>query len=302
MSNWILNNIFLKIGAILAAVLLWFHVITEREAFETIDVPIKFESLSDSLIIVEISDSSSTFQLETKIKQLILLNLFGRPYMSVDLNNIKKGENRIELSKEWIILPSWRPLKVDRIVVPREIEVKTEIKDRKKVPVKTVIEGSPEEGCFVKTIEVDPDSIELIGGEKSLETIKEVSIEPVNIAGKSGNFLAMKNIIVPAGGFQTLQKEVKVNVVFEKFVTRTFSDVEIILKTEANYSVVPASIDVTVAGPENLLKDIDSSDIKAYVDFKDEKEKVIPYFNLPDGIVFKTCKPRRVEIRKIGEK
>jgi YbbR domain-containing protein len=301
MSNWILNNISLKVGAILASVLLWLHVVTERKAYESVDVPIRFQSISDSLIVVDVSDSTVTFQLETKIKQLILLNLFGHPYMDVDLDDVKKGENRIELSKDWIVLPSWRPLNVDRIIVPSEITVKTELQDRKKVPVNAILEGSLQEGYFVKTVETNPDSITLIGGKNSLETIKEVNLEPVDVEGKTGSFSSRKRVVVPEGGFKALQTEVKVNIVCEKFVTRTFSDIKVILKDKENYSVIPASIDVTVAGPENIVKNINSSRIKAYVDSKGKRENIIPYFNLPDGIVFKSCNPRRVEIRKIGE-
>lgn len=297
MSNWILNNIPLKIGAILVAVLLWLHVVTERKAFEVMDVPILFESLSDSMVVVEVSDSTATFQLETKIKQFILLDLFGHPYMKVNLVDVEKGENKIELSKDWIVLPSWRPLNVDKIVFPREIMVKTEIKGRKKVAVKAKTEGSPFEGYFVKSVDTDPDSVMLIGGKNILETVSQVELEPVDISEKNISFSIMKSVIVPEGGFQPLKKDVKVNVIFEKFISRTFSDIRVILKGNENYGVIPESIDVTVAGPESIIKNINSSQIKAYVEFKGKKENIIPYFNLPDGIVFKSCNPRRVKIR-----
>ncbi len=174
MGKWILHNVWLKIGSIVFAFLLWFHVVSERLVFENVGAPIKFRNLPGELVIVNNVEKEVIFQIKTKVKQLILLNLFGHPYISVDLTNLVPGKNSIKLSKDWISLPSWRPLDITGIVRPKQLAIETEKTDKKQVSVRVVIKGTPQDRTFIKKIMVEPDSIILIGGKRKLEEIKEI--------------------------------------------------------------------------------------------------------------------------------
>lgn len=297
MAKWILGNIPLKIGSVIIAILLWFHVISERWVFETVNAPVRFQNLSENLVIVDIADREVTFLIETKVKQLILLNLFGHPFMKVDLSNVVQGKNNIELSKNLISLPSWRPLDITGKISPEQLTIEIEEKDEKKVPVKVIIKGTPQGGRFVKKITVEPDSIILIGGKKRLKKMKEIETDTVDISKKEKDFDVTEQLIIPDGGFSSRTDKVSVNILFERYVTKTVTGVKIVLKGIGDYDVYPETIDVIVEGADTLLGNLSSNDIKAYVDIKGNKKNVIPYFNLPEGIVFKSCEPQRVEVR-----
>lgn len=297
MAKWILGNIPLKIGSVIIAILLWFHVISERWVFETVNAPVRFQNLSENLVIVDIADREVTFLIETKVKQLILLNLFGHPFMKVDLSNVVQGKNNIELSKNLISLPSWRPLDITGKISPEQLTIEIEEKDEKKVPVKVIIKGTPQGGRFVKKITVEPDSIILIGGKKRLKKMKEIETDTVDISKKEKDFDVTEQLIIPDGGFSSRTDKVSVNILFERYVTKTVTGVKIVLKGIGDYDVYPETIDVIVEGADTLLGNLSSNDIKAYVDIKGNKKNVVPYFNLPEGIVFKSCEPQRVEVR-----
>ncbi len=297
MAKWILSNIPLKIGSVIIAILLWFHVISERWVFETVNAPVRFQNLSENLVIVDIADSEVTFLIETKVKQLILLNLFGHPFMKVDLSNVVQGKNNIELSKNLISLPSWRPLDITGKISPEQLTIEIEEKDEKRVPVKVIIKGTPQGGRFVKKITVEPDSIILIGGKKRLKKMKEIETDTVDISKKEKDFDVTEQLIIPDGGFSSRTDKVRVNIFFERYVTKTVIGVKIVLKGIGDYDVYPETIDVIVEGADTLLGNLSSNDIKAYVDIKGNKKNVIPYFNLPEGIVFKSCEPQRVEVK-----
>ncbi|MBA7600349.1 hypothetical protein KAU13_09095 [candidate division WOR-3 bacterium] len=297
MARWILNNISIKIGSVVIAILLWFHVISERWVFETVNTPIKFQNLPEHLVIVDGADIIVTVQIRTKVKQQILLTFFGHPYIKVDLTNAVQGKNRIELSQNWIVLPSWRPLDIMGIVTPKKLIVETEEKDMKMVSVKAVISGKPQEGSFIRDIIVEPDSIVLIGGRNRLKGVKEVVTDTIDVSKKEKDFTVDKKLVIPDGSFSSEMDKVMVNILFEKYTIKTLSGVRIILKGDGDYEVYPESISVTVRGLENLLKNVNPSDIKAYIDIENAGKDVIPYFNLPEGIIFKSCEPQRVEIR-----
>jgi YbbR domain-containing protein len=297
MGRWILHNIWLKVGTIIFAFLLWFHVASERLVFENVSVPIKLENLPDELVIVNNVEREVSFQIKTKVKQLILLNLFGHPYISVDLTNIVSGKNSIKLSEDWINLPSWRPLDITGLVRPKQLLIETEKMDKKQVSVRVVTKGTPQDKTFIKKIMVEPDSIVLIGGKRKLNEIEEIETDTVDVSKRSKNYNIEKWLIIPDGGFSSETQMVRVSILFERYVTKAFRGVAITLKGDGDFTVDPESIVVTVGGPENLLEGLKPSDIKAYIDVKDNEKYVIPYFNLPEGIVFVCCEPGKVKVR-----
>jgi len=297
MVRWIFNNIPLKIISIILALLLWFHVVTERRVEETIEAPVLFSNLPANLIIVKGTDVKVNFRVVTKVKQLILLEFFGHPFMNVDLSNVVLGENTIASSVESIALPSWRPLDITGIIVPKDFTIVTEEKVHKKVVVNVVMNEKPQEGIFIKNVVAEPESIILIGGDKKLKNVNEVLTDTVNISGKKDDFTIEKQIIIPDGSFSTKTDKIKVSIIFKHFSTKRLMGVKLIIKGDENYELFPKLIDVDVSGPENLIRDLSPSDIKAYVDSKGSERFVTPYFNLPEGIVFKSSNPSTVEIR-----
>jgi YbbR domain-containing protein len=262
-----------------------------------VGAPIKFRNLPDELVIVNNVEKEVIFQIKTKVKQLILLNLFGHPYIVVDLTNLIPGKNSIKLSEDWISLPSWRPLDITGIVRPKQLAIETEKMDKKQVSVRVVIKGTPQDKTFIKKITVEPDSIILIGGKRKLKEIKEIETDTVDVSKRGKNYSIEKWLIMPDGGFSSETQSVRVSVLFEKYVTKALQGVTITLKGDGDFTVDPESIVVTVGGPENLLRGLKPSEIKAYIDVKDNEKYVIPYFNLPEGIVFVSCEPGKVEVR-----
>ncbi|TET19238.1 MAG: hypothetical protein E3J78_05490 [Candidatus Cloacimonadota bacterium] len=297
MFKWLFNNISIKIGSIVIAALLWFHVASEQSVLETINAPLVFHNVPEKLIVVNEVEDEVRFQIRTKVKQLILLMIFGKPLMKVSLLDATVGKNTVKLSKDWIVLPSWRPLEITMLISPQQIELELEERAEKKVSVKSVLKGSPTEGVFVKQVTLEPDSIVLISGKKRMRKIKEIQTDTIDITNLQKDFSVEKRLRMPETGYSSATEVVTVNVYFERFVTKTLTGVKITLKGEGNYEIIPELLEVTVQGPESLLKNLAAVDIKAYVEAKKVGGNIIPFFNLPEGCAFKTCNPQRVEVR-----
>lgn len=298
MTRWMFNNLALKIGSVFIAALLWFHVVTERWVVETITAPIKFQDLPADLVVVNDVQSEVRFQVRTKVKQLILLTYFGSPFMRIDLSTLNQGGNTLDLSEELIVLPSWRPLEVVGIVGSRKMDVEADRRAERTVPVQPVFVGTPLEGNFLKNFKVTPDTVVLIGGDSRIRKIKEVFTDSIDITGRHEDYHVERALIMPEGGFSTATEVVSVHLNFERFRSKTVSGVAITLKGVRDLAVFPGSLEVTVMGPESLLDGISSDDIKVFVDAQGPGKQIMPFFNVPDGIVFKTCNPPRVEVRE----
>ncbi len=297
MFKWLFNNISIKIGSIVIAALLWFHVVSEQSILETISAPLVFHNVPGNLIVVNEVEDEVRFQIKTKVKQLILLMIFGKPLMKVNLLDATVGKNTVKLSEDWIVLPSWRPLEITMLISPQQIVLELEERADKKVSVKVALKGSPVEGVFVKQITLEPDSIVLVGGKKRIKKIKEVQTDSIDITNLQKDFSVVKRLRMLETGYSSATEQVTVNVYFERFVAKTLTGVKITLKGEGNYEIIPKLLEVTVQGPESLLENLAADDIKAYVEAKKAGGNIIPFFNLPEGCVFKTCNPQRVEVR-----
>jgi|GEM_PF-4768691 len=299
--KWIFNNIALKIGALLIAILLWFHVVTEKVVYETVEAPIRYQNLPDTLVIVGTSADAISFQIKTKVKQLILLNLFGHPFTRINLEKVKKGKNQIEPSVNWLVLPSWRPLDIIGVISPEEVSVETEKKNSKKIAVIATIVGTPEKGYFLKEITINPDSVNLNGGKKRLRKINEIGTDTIDVSKRTMGLEVDASLIMPGKGFSSKTEKVKVNIVFEKCEKKTLYGVNIILKGKENYEVYPESLNVTVTGPEEILDKITATDIEAFVDIKGFQVQAVPFFNLPKGVVLESYEPQKVKVRTKGK-
>jgi YbbR domain-containing protein len=301
MTRWIFSNFALKVGSIFIAALLWFHVVTERWVVETITAPIKFYDLSEELVVVNDVQTEVRFQVRTKVKQLVLLTYFGNPFMRIDLSTVTHGSNTVDLAEDLIILPSWRPLEVAGIVGPKKISIETDTKVEKTVSVRPVFTGTPLEGNFVKGLQIVPDTIVLTGGKTKIRKVKEVYTDTIDITGRHEDCTLQASLFIPAGGFSSMTKTVSVHLTFERYRSKVLKDVVITLKGDEHLTVFPGSLEVTVMGPESLLADVASDDIKVFVDAKEPGTNIMPFFNLPDGVAFKSCNPPRVEVRESNE-
>jgi YbbR domain-containing protein len=298
MTRWIFSNIALKIGSVAIALLLWFHVVTERWVVETVTAPIKYQGLAEDLVVVNEVQTEVRFQVRTKVKQLILLDYLGNPFARIDLSTVTQGSNVIDLSGEFIVLPSWRPLEVMGIVGPKSIAIETDSRAEKTVAVKPQFSGTPLEGNFIKTIRLVPDTVVLIGGQTQIRKVKEVYTDTIDVAGRHEKCSIETGIMLPEPGFTSTTEMVTVQLTFERYRLKTLSGVPITLKGNRHLVVLPGSLEVTVMGPESLLEEVASKDIKVFVDAKAPGTAVVPFFNLPDGIAFKSCDPPRVEVRE----
>jgi hypothetical protein len=294
MGRWILNNFALKIGSVAIAVLLWAHVVTERWVVETVSAPIKFLNLPDDLVVTNDIETESQFQVRTKVKQSILLAYFGHPFMRVDLSDVTQGSTTLELKEDLIVLPSWRPLEIVGIIGSRKITIETDTKEERSVPVKPIFSGSPLEGNAVGGFSISPDTVPLIGGKTQLRGVKEIYTDTIDISGRHQDYRTEVELIMPGAGFSSPIEKVAVQVTFERHVS--FKGIRIMLKGEEHLRISPETLEVTVSGPQALLDEIESDDIKAFVDARESGTNVTPFFNLPKGIVFKACDPPYVKV------
>jgi hypothetical protein len=180
----LLDNLGLKLVALLLAVLVYLNVFTERSATMLVEFPIHFTDLADSLSLSGPMPPAIQAELRGTGKNFIRLWL-TEPRIKISLAGMGPGRHRRLVESEDLPLISSDKLKVERLVTdPPQIEWIIEVRASRLVPVAPRLEGDPARGFVTASIRVEPPAFRVRGPEKVLVGLDSVRLEPVRIAGR----------------------------------------------------------------------------------------------------------------------
>jgi YbbR domain-containing protein len=235
---------------------------------------------------------------EDKLKQV------EQVYVEVDLGDynfnyhqqlpVKVEDRNGNLLLDWINVT---PSQVDVLVpVVHELPAKT-------VPVKTPVEGTPEDGFEVGRIVVEPELLTILGEQPVLDGIESITTEPVNIDGETQDVVERVAVIVPKG--VTLDREnnnVTAVVRIEQTKDKSFVGLPVLAKNtpEGLTPEFPApTVNISVKGAESLMERLMGADIEVFVDLKNltgGEHQVPVQVNLPKGVTLTEKVPQQITV------
>src|SRR3990170_5566326 len=129
------DNLWLKLGAILLACLLWLHASTDKLYEYTFDYNLKMVNLSPELILAEPLPASVQVKIYGKGKELLKLLLSKERTLKIDAQKFSAVEFELPLRKEMISIPEGLNLSVVEIASPKALMINLQKLEEKKVPV-----------------------------------------------------------------------------------------------------------------------------------------------------------------------
>jgi YbbR domain-containing protein len=210
-KNFFSINPGLKLASVGLAVLLWFLVVSQGRSVIVVDIPVGFKNIPAQL---EALEGTKTVSVSIEGQERIL-NKLGQGDISViiDLSDVKKGNMFIPLSKENVTLPNMLRV-VD--ISPQTVKLKIEEKIIKRVPVRTVIIGSPAQGFEIQGMSVAPKMVEIKGTEGVIKKIHFVKTEPLDITGITENLQTRVFVDVGKNTIKLNTTEVQVTIAVKK--------------------------------------------------------------------------------------
>jgi YbbR domain-containing protein len=137
------------------------------------------------------------------------------------------------------------------------------------VELKPQIVGLPEEGYELVDVTVKPERVRIAADQDVLDTIKELTLEELDITGAYNNILSVRNIL-NAEGLILLDMASKpvVNAVVEKIIERefefTYDDIQFINKSDdvdVKFEEGEDKIIVRVVGTSTLVNGLEKDDL-----------------------------------------
>ncbi len=209
LARRICRNFWPKLVTVCFVTVCWLIVTARQGELVTVNAPIQYRNLPESLIFSKSSQDQVELQLKT-VSSLIPLPKEGEVAAQIDLREIKQGSNLITLRKKDFNLPSG--VQIARLR-PAVLRVSVERKQRKLVRVDTRVSGSPADNLVLKRIKIQPELVMVEGPESLLSRMESIRTEEIQIDGRSRSFTVEKKLELPAQLRMLNDDPVKVRVI-----------------------------------------------------------------------------------------
>ena len=194
---------------------------------------------------------------------------------------------------------------VDVEIVPQKIDVELEIASpSKEVPIKVIPKGEVSFGLAISSMNVSETKVTVYGDEETLASLTSIPVE-IDVNGLQENKEYKVELSKPVGINSLSVNNVTVTVGLGEISSKDISGVGITpMNLGDNYkaqsvSEAAATVTVNVKGVRNVIDNISSSDIKAYVDLSgltEGEHEVDVLVEGNDSRVTYTSKTKKVKI------
>ena len=251
--RWIVKDWWLKLIALVAAVVLWLFARLEQEYTRELKLGLDMSLLPTEYVVVEQNVDSVSVEIRGKGRYLVQLGKF-EPKIVLPLVSMREGRERLRIGPENVKLPEQIQV---RSLDPYQIELVIERRAKRKVAVIVRSDGIPAEGFAISDIDYDK-TVDLYGTKEVVSTFSHLFSEPLNVDGVSESFSTKLAIQVPdTAGLATEPSSILVKVRVEPETTVVLSNVPVSLKgvpLQGQAYLLNKEAKLTLRGPVSLLR------------------------------------------------
>jgi YbbR domain-containing protein len=290
MWKFILQNSGFKIVAAVMALLLWFHVATEKVYEYTKSLPVEMSNVPEGLVLAREVPKEVQVKIQGKGKELLKLLLMEKRILRIDIGDFRAGENNYDFKSEEIPMPEDLYLRVEEIESPKSIRINLDRLIEKKVPIRSRITIVPEEGYIASSeVSLQPQEVTISGPRGFLRNITSIETEE-RVLENVTEVVSDRIVLIPPEGHNVKLSfnDVNFSAGVQKAVGKEITGVPVEIVNLARgrkVEVRPESISVVVFGGEEVVNQLTKDQIKVMADCgnakRNEEAKLRPQVKLP---------------------
>ncbi|WP_373049324.1 YbbR-like domain-containing protein [Vulgatibacter sp.] len=277
------SDLSLKVFSLVLGLVIFFAVRTEQEVTTTVGLRLVLREPS-GLINTSDVPPEITVRLSGASGSIRALAPGQLGPITLDLSSFEKGQSTVRIREEQLALPP--DLEVVSIS-PSAVSVRLEVKDRKKLPVKAILQGAPADGFVVEKTQVDPREVEVEGPRRELRDVRFVRTAPVDVTGAREPVNASVVFELPGpharvtGGVSRAEVDVAIAVErAERMVSLEVGGIPGARRAVA--------VRAKLRGPKSVIDKLDEKTLRAEAvldeDAKSRKPFAVRIGNLPEGV------------------
>ncbi len=263
--RWFVEDWWLKLIALLAAVLLWLYARLEREYSREIKLGMDMSLLSPEYTIVEKSVDSVNVEIKGKGRYLLRLGA-SKPVVVLPLSGMTEGAERLRIGPENVKLPEQIEV---RSLDPYQIELRIERRAQRKVTVIVPVVGRPKEKYAVAGIDYE-NSVMVYGSKDALSGINQLFTSLLDLEGVTESFKRELAISLPdSGGLTVIPSAVTVSVKVEPETTVVFKGIPVQIEgrpLQGQVYLLEETVDLSLKGPISLLRGFKRDQIRVAIE------------------------------------
>lgn len=191
------ENMGTKIMAILLAVALYFHVVTEQPQEQVLGFPLVVQGLADTLAMQTPPPTTIGVKVRGTGKQILRLRVV-RPKVVLDLSGVSAGQFQRTMTAADFQSITSEGVDVAGPYQPARLELTIEPRGEIDVPVAVRYKGEPAAGYFMQgDPQITPDRVRISGPRSWVKARDSVETEPLSIAGKRKDVEALLPLVPP---------------------------------------------------------------------------------------------------------
>jgi hypothetical protein len=262
--RWIVKDWWLKLIALVVAVVLWLFARLEREYTRELKLGLDMSLLPTEYVVVEQNVESVSVEIRGKGRYLVQLGKF-EPRIVLPLVSMREGRERLRIGPENVNLPEQIQV---RSLDPYQIELVIERQAKRKVAVIVRSDGIPAQGFAISDIDYDK-TVDLYGAKEVVSSFSHLFSEPLNVDGVSESFSTKLAIQVPdTAGLATEPSSILVKVRVEPETTVVLTNVAVNLKgvpIQGQAYLLNKEAKLTLRGPVSLLRGFSKDEVEVTI-------------------------------------
>lgn len=300
--NQLKQNPGLKIGSLTVALLLWFHIATEKDTYErTIEIPLLVTGVPSGQVVSQEIPATQFVRFRGKGKRLLMLP-WGDVMVRLDASGVSTRQT-FTLDLEHVIHPEG--LEVLEVLPPNQVTVVLDRRMSVRLPVRINLQVEIAQGYTqVGSARADPDSVTIFGPAGSLRRLTYVETDSVTVRRARGPVDRETPLVIPQIYNLVVEPAtVRVLLDVQELSERTFTDIPITFvgtDRPQRFLAQPRTANVTVRGGVELIERLRSEDIRLVVDISshipDSLTPVVPLVELPEGLTLLRTDPGSVRV------
>jgi hypothetical protein len=267
MRLWPFSHLGLKLLSVGLALSLWIVVAGEETVERGLRVPLELQQFPAGLELVD--EPPSTVDVRVRGASGALSRLAPGEIVSVlDLRGARVGRRLFHLTPDQVRAPAG----IDVVqVAPATLAMVFENSASRSVPIEPDVEGDPAPGYVVGRVQVEPETVEIVGPEGAVKRAPSALTEPVSVEGVRQAVRESVTVGVPDSAVRLKtpgMAAVTVQVVPAP-LERALRDLPIHLRNlgpSLAATALPPVATVTVRGSRDALSGIERDEVAAYVD------------------------------------
>ena len=268
----IFENLWVKIAALVLAIMLWLHVATDKTYQMQLTLPLTQVEMSGDLTLTE-PPPESVLVVVTADGKSLLSNDWKDRGLRLVISQSRAGRFKGQISTDNIGLVKGEMVNLTEIIAPREFNFNCDIIESREVPVITRFVTTPGEGFAIgRADSLVPSSVFITGPRSAVRVIDYIETESDSLTGIRNDFSMKIALKYPnAYGINILPDSV--NLMVNVVPVRTISMIDVPIKVIGlprgqNVEYAPHYTDLRLRGRLDVVDTLKTDHISVTVDYR----------------------------------